>query len=51
MGREYLKMDCGVGLAPRGVCGEDFDAGLECPVHKLLEVVVYDVTNGVPDSG
>ncbi len=51
MVRDYQKVDCGVRLAPRGVYGEDFDAGLECPVHKLLGVVVYDVTNGVPDSG
>ena len=46
-----LEVDCGVRLVPRGMYGEDFDAGLECPVDKLLGVVVYYVTNGTPDSG
>ena len=49
--RDDLKMNGGVRLVPGGMYGEDFDAGLECPVDKLLSVVVYDVTDGVPDSG
>ena len=46
-----LEMNGGIGLVPGGMYGEDFDAGLECPVDKLLSVVVYNVTNGMPDSG
>ena len=51
MRREYLKMDCRIWLAPCGVYGKDFDAGLECPVNKLSSIVVDDVTNGMPYPG
>ena len=50
MVRDYLKVDCGVRLAPRGVYREDFDAGMKGGVGELLDVVVNDVGDGVPEA-
>ena len=38
-------------LVPVGVYGEAFDAGMKCGVGELLDVVVDDVEDGVPESG
>ena len=46
-----LEMNGGIGLVPGGMYGEDFNAGTECGVGELLDVVVNDVGDGVPDSG
>ena len=46
-----LKLNGGVGSIPGGMYGEHFDAGLECAVNVLLDIVVNDVAYRVPDSG
>ena len=46
-----LKLNSGVSSVPGGVYGENFDACLECAVYVLLDTVVDDVANRVPDSG
>ena len=51
IGREYLKVDCGLRLAPRGMYVKNLGAGLECPVNKLSRIVVDDVTYGMPTLG
>ena len=47
---EKLEANGGVVLVPVGVNVEDFDAGMECGVGKLLSVVVDDVGDGVAES-
>ena len=46
-----LEVNGGTGLVPGGMCGEDFDAGVECGVGELLDVAVNDLGDGVPDPG
>ena len=51
MVRNDLKLNGGVSSVPGGVYGENSDACLECAVYVLLDTVVDDVANRVPDSG
>ena len=46
-----LKTNGGIVLIPSGVYREDFDAGVKCGFGELLNIVVDDVGDGVPESG
>ena len=46
-----LESNGGIVLVPGGVYREDFDAGMKCGVGELLNIVVDDLEDGVPESG
>ena len=46
-----LESNGGIVLVPGGVYREDFDAGMKCGVDELLDMVVSDMEDGVPESG
>ena len=46
-----MKTNGGIVLVPGGVYRKDFDAGVKCGVGELLDIVVNDVEDGVPESG
>ena len=46
-----LESNGGIVLVPGGMYREDFDAGMKCGVGELLDIVVNDMEDGVPEPG